>query len=51
MLFLLKSKCPVKRDMGHILYYLTIELDHVKHDSRLAVYEGVVLQGFEGLNL
>ena len=25
-----------KRDTGHILYYLTIELDHAKRDSRLA---------------
>ena len=36
---------------GHILYYLTIELDHAKRDSRLAAYGGVVLQRFEGLNL
>ena len=25
-----------------IYYYLTIELDHAKHDSRLAAYGGVV---------
>ena len=43
-----RAKC----DMGHILYmyYLTIELDHAKRDSRLAAYGGVVLQQFEGLN-
>ena len=40
-----RAKC----DMGHILYmyYLTIELDHAKRDSRLAAYGGVVLQRFE----
>ena len=31
-----------------IYYYLTIELDHAKRDSRLAAYGGVVLQGLEG---
>ena len=25
-------------------YYITTEFDHAKHDSRLASYEGVVLQ-------
>ena len=30
--------------MGHILYYLKIELDHAKRDSRLAAYGGVLLQ-------
>ena len=30
-----------KRDTGHILYYLTIELDHAKRDSRLAADGGV----------
>ena len=40
-----------KRDMGHILCYLTIELDHAKRDSRLAAYGGVLLQRLEGLNL
>ena len=34
-----------------IYYYLTIKLDHAKHDSRLAAYGGVVLQRLEGLNL
>ena len=34
-----------------IYYYLTIELDHAKRDSRLAAYGGVVLQRLEGLNL
>ena len=28
-------------------YYITTEFDHAKHDSRLAVYGGVVLQRFE----
>ena len=28
-------------------YYITIEFDHAKHDSRLAAYGGVVLQQFE----
>ena len=44
-----RAKC----DMGHILYmyYLIIELDHAKRDSRLAAYGGVVLQRFEGLHL
>ena len=32
-------------------YYLTIELDLAKRDSRLAGYGGVVLQWLEGLNL
>ena len=27
-----------KFDIGHILYYLTIELDHAKRDSRLAAW-------------
>ena len=31
-----------------IYYYLTIELDHAKRDSRLAAYGGVVLQRLEG---
>ena len=31
-----------------IHYYLTIELDHTKRDSRLAAYGGVVLQRLEG---
>ena len=34
-----------------IYYYLTIELDHTKHDSRLAACGGVVLQRLKGLNL
>ena len=34
-----------------MLYYLTIELDHAKRDSRLAAYGGVLLQWLEGLNL
>ena len=34
-----------------IYYYLTIELDHAKRDSRLTAYGGVVLQRLEGLNL
>ena len=33
--------------MWHILYYLTIELNHAKRDPRLAAYVGVVLQRFE----
>ena len=37
--------------MEHLLYYLTIELDHAKRDSRLAAYGGVLLQRLEGLNL
>ena len=37
--------------MGHMLYYLTKELDHAKRDSRLAAYGGVLLQRLEGLNL
>jgi len=28
-------------------YYITTQFDHAKHDSRLAAYEGVVLQRFE----
>ena len=28
-------------------YYITTEFDHAKHDSRLAVYGGVMLQRFE----
>ena len=32
-----------------IYFYLTIELDHAKRDSRLAVYGGVVLQRLKGL--
>ena len=32
-----------------IYYYLTIELDHAKRDSRLTAYGGVVLQRLEGL--
>ena len=35
--------------MWGIYYYLIIELDHAKGDSRLAAYGGVVLQWFEGL--
>ena len=50
MFFLLLCESSAKRDMGHILYYLTIELDQVKCDSCLAAYGGVVLQRFEGLN-
>ena len=34
-----------------IYYYLTIELDRAKRDSRLTAYESVVLQRLEGLNL
>ena len=34
-----------------IYYYLTIELDRAKRDSRLAAYGGVVLQWLEGLKL
>ena len=34
-----------------IYYYLTIELEHGKRDSRLAAYGGVVLQQLEGFNL
>ena len=47
--FLLLCERSAKRDMGHILYYLTIELDHAKRDSRLAAYGGVVLQRLQGL--
>ena len=36
--FTLLCERSAKRDMGHILYYLTIELDHAKRDSRLAAY-------------
>ena len=45
----LKLLCErsAKRDMGHILYYLTIDLDHAKRDSRLAAYGGVLLQRLE----
>ena len=49
--FTLLCERSAKRDMGHILYYLTIELDHAKRDSRLAAYGGVLLQLLEGLNL
>ena len=49
--FLLLCERSAKRDMRHILYYLTIELDHAKRDSSLAAYGGVVLQRFEGLHL
>ena len=49
--FTLLCERSAKRDMGHILYYLTIELDHVKRDSRLAAYGGILLQRLEGLNL
>ena len=49
--FLLLCELSAKRDMGHTLYYLTIELDHAKRDSRPAAFRGVVLQRFEGLNL
>ena len=49
--FLLLCERSARRDMGHILYYLTIELDHAKHDSRLAAYGGVLLQRLEGLKL
>ena len=35
----------------NVTYYLTIELDHAKRDSRLTAYGGVVLQRLEGLNL
>ena len=49
--FTLLCERSAKRDMGHILYYLTIELDHAKRDSRLAAYGGVLLQRLEGLNL
>ena len=49
--FSLLCERSAKRDMGHILYYLTIELDHAKRDSRLAAYGGVLLQRCEGLNL
>ena len=48
---LLSCERSAKRDMGHMLYYLTIELDHAKRDSRLAAYGGVLLQRLEGLNL
>ena len=48
--FTLLCERSAKRDMGHILYYLTIELDHAKRDSRLAAYGGVLLQRLEGLN-
>ena len=39
----------VKRDMfaADIYYYITTEFDYEKRDSRLAAYEGVVLQWFE----
>ena len=47
---LLLCKCSAKRDMEQLYYYLTTELDHTKHDSLLAAYEGVVLQWFECLN-
>ena len=30
-----------------IYYYITIEFDYTKRDSRLAAYAGVVLQRFE----
>ena len=49
--FLLLCERSAKRDMEHIIYYLTIELDHAKRDSRLAAYGGVLLQRLEGLNL
>ena len=49
--FLLLCERSARRDMGHILYYLTIELDHAKRDSRLAAYGGVLLQRLEGLKL
>ena len=42
-IFLLLCERSAKRDMGHILYYLTIELDHAKRDSRLVAYGGVLL--------
>ena len=35
----------------YYIYYLTIELDHAKRDSRLAAYGGVLLQRLEVLNL
>ena len=47
--FTLLCERSAKRDMGHIFYYLTIELDHAKRDSLHAAYGGVVLQRFEGL--
>ena len=49
--YLLLCERSAKRDMGHILFYLTTELDHPKRDSRLAAYGGVLLQRREGLNL
>ena len=49
--FLLLCERSAKCDMGHMLYYLTIELDHAKRDSRLATYGGVLLQRLKGLNL
>ena len=56
--FLLLCERSTKRDMEHIvtwsiyyIYYLTIELDHAKRDSRLAAYGGVLLQRLEVLNL
>ena len=42
--FTLLYERSAKRDMGHILYYLTIELDHAKRDSGLAAYGGVQRQ-------
>ena len=49
--FLLLCERLAKLDMGHILYYLTIEFNHPKRDSRLAAYGGVLLQRLQGLNL
>ena len=45
--FLLLCERSAKRDMGHILtllYYLTIELEYAKRDSRVLAHGGVVLQ-------
>ena len=45
ILFLFLLHANVQRNVTcDIYYYLTIELDHTKRDSRLAAYGGVVLR-------
>ena len=53
MLFFFYFLCErsTKCDMGHMLYYLIIELHHAKRDSRLAANGDVALQRLESLNL
>ena len=49
ILFFFYFYANIQRNVtSDIYYYLRIELDHAKRDSRLAAYGGVLLQRLEG---